>query len=256
MNLLVWIRLEYRAERRVFPTTALTSCPSTPPGGKPSERPVPSCKSPESTKRRSTSFSYGQGHASYHHARRLYPLTRAISFMCVTKDAKSPKSPLHTVPCYHPILPSPSPERRVAHSPVVRLRERRFLVPEQPAMAVGGVNDVHVAPDERPGRGRELGLRERAPLVFVRVTMFFAWARTGRERSKAEREQRRELHPSEPSTDESCASGVYRGETGRTGQRRQAWRRQRLSIISPLLPYATRGLTGWASGALHSVTVV
>lgn len=46
------------------------------PAGKPSERPVPSCKSPVSTRRRSTSFS------------------TAICCICVTKDAKSPKSPL------------------------------------------------------------------------------------------------------------------------------------------------------------------
>jgi hypothetical protein len=35
---------------------------------------------------------------------------------------------------------------------------------EQPAMCVGGVDDVHVGPDERPGGRRE---RRRRELAFV-----------------------------------------------------------------------------------------
>ena len=70
------------------------------------------------------------------------------------------------------------------HTPIVRLRERRLLVSEEPTMAVSGVYDVHIAPNERPGRDGQLRLRVRAPLVFVRVTVFFARTRAGRDCSK------------------------------------------------------------------------
>ena len=51
-------------------------------------------------------------------------------------------------------------------------------------MAVGGVDDVHIAPDKWSSRDGQLRLRVRAPLVFVRVTVFFARTRAGRECSK------------------------------------------------------------------------
>ena len=61
-------------------------------------------------------------------------------------------------------------------------------------MAVRGVNDIHVAPDERPaGRGQR-GLREsplRVVMVLVGVVVTAGAHRNGRE---GEREQRRELH--------------------------------------------------------------
>ena len=51
-------------------------------------------------------------------------------------------------------------------------------------MAVSGMDDVHITPNERPSRDGQLRLRVRAPLVFVRVTVFFARTRAGRECSK------------------------------------------------------------------------
>ena len=80
--------------------------------------------------------------------------------------------------------------------PVVGFRERRLLVPKQPAMAVGGVDDVHVAPDEWPaGRGEgRLGVSAFC-MVVVLVTVFnVVRARAGREGREGEREERGELH--------------------------------------------------------------
>ena len=51
-------------------------------------------------------------------------------------------------------------------------------------MAVSGMDDVHIAPNERPSRDGQLRLRVRAPLMFVRVTVFFARTRAGRECSE------------------------------------------------------------------------
>ena len=63
-------------------------------------------------------------------------------------------------------------------------------MPEEPAMTVGGVNDVHIAPDERPAWGREVGLGIRASfmLVRVRVIVFFAGAGARCERRQGERD--------------------------------------------------------------------
>ena len=57
-------------------------------------------------------------------------------------------------------------------------------------MTVGGVNDVHVAPDERPAWRCEVSLGIRAPfmLVRVRVIVFFAGAGARRKRRQGERE--------------------------------------------------------------------
>ena len=55
---------------------------------------------------------------------------------------------------------------------------------EKPAMAVSSMDDVYVAPNERPSRDGQLRLRVRAPLVFVRVTVFFTRTRAGRDCSK------------------------------------------------------------------------
>ena len=64
-------------------------------------------------------------------------------------------------------------------------------------MAVGGVDDVHVAPDEgAAGRG-ERGLGEgalRVVVVGVVVAVFVAGAGARREGGEGEGEQRRELH--------------------------------------------------------------
>ncbi len=70
---------------------------------------------------------------------------------------------------------------------------------EQPAMAIGGVDDVHVAPDEGPARRCELRLGVCAPFMDVRVrvivAVFLVGARAGRERGEREGEEGRELHP-------------------------------------------------------------
>ena len=63
-------------------------------------------------------------------------------------------------------------------------------MPEQPAMAVGGVDDVHVAPDEGFARGREgcagvfTSLVDVRVRVVVTVAVFFAGACTDRERGE------------------------------------------------------------------------
>ena len=66
-------------------------------------------------------------------------------------------------------------------------------------MAIRGVDDVHVAPDEGPAGRGELRLGVRAALVDVRVrvvvAVFLAGARAGRERGEGERKEGRELHP-------------------------------------------------------------
>ena len=61
-------------------------------------------------------------------------------------------------------------------------------------MAVRGVNDIHVTPDERPAGRGERGLRKsalRVVVVLVGVVVATGANRDGRE---GEREQRRELH--------------------------------------------------------------
>ena len=85
------------------------------------------------------------------------------------------------------------------NSPVVGLRERGLLVSKQPSVAVGGVYDVHVAPDERPSGRSQVRLRERAPFVSVRVrvAVFVLFAGTCAHCDHREREGQKglELHP-------------------------------------------------------------
>ena len=108
--------------------------------------------------------------------------TRASCFMCVTNDAKSPKSPLAKL---H--REQTRPWARLTTIPVVRLGLGKLLVAEQPAVAVGGGDDVHVSPLQRARRGREGHLGELA-LVHVRVALFAG----ARERGGAEREESEE----------------------------------------------------------------
>ena len=61
-------------------------------------------------------------------------------------------------------------------------------------MAVRGMDDVHVAPNERPSRDGQLCLGVRAPMMPMSMTVFFAWTRARGEGRKGEREQRRQLH--------------------------------------------------------------
>lgn len=61
--------------------------------------------------------------------------TSAIAFMCVTNDAKSPKSPLQNSECV-------PPEDDWMYVPVIRLRKRELLVTEEPSMTVRRVYDA------------------------------------------------------------------------------------------------------------------
>lgn len=101
--------------------------------------------------------------------------------MCETNDAKSPKSPLAEMGV------NLRAQSRLADVPVVRLRRGELLVAEQPAVAVSGVDDVHVPPLQRARRGREGHLGELA-LVHVRVALLPG----ARERRGAEREESKE----------------------------------------------------------------
>ena len=113
--------------------------------------------------------------------------------MCATNDAKSPKSPLRRV------SDADRAGQCARDAPVVWLGERRLLVAEQPAVAVGRVDDVHVAPLQRTRRRGERRLGElalvRVRVVVVRVAVILARAREGAggaEREQAE-QRRREL---------------------------------------------------------------
>ena len=59
---------------------------------------------------------------------------------------------------------------------------------KKPAMAVGGVDDIHVAPNERPSRHGQLCLRIRAPMMPMSMTVFSAWTRARGEGREGERE--------------------------------------------------------------------
>lgn len=125
--------------------------------------------------------------------------------MCVTNDAKSPKSPLHAARG----SAKPLHALQTRGAPVVRLGERRLLVAEQPAVAVRGVDDVHVAPLKRTRRWCKRRLRELA-LVDVRVVVVVVAARArGRGEQRDEAEERA-------------------GE--RHGRRRQRWREARAPV--------------------------
>lgn len=72
-----------------------------------------------------------------------------------TNDAKSPRSPLRAVAYVSdPPRAYRKSEQRV---PVVGLGPGRLLVSEKPAMAVRGVDDVEVAPLQRPSRWGQRG---------------------------------------------------------------------------------------------------
>ena len=61
---------------------------------------------------------------------------------------------------------------------------------KKPTVAVRRMDDVHIAPDERPAWRCEVSLGIRAPfmLVRVRVIVFFAGAGARRERRQGKRE--------------------------------------------------------------------
>ena len=88
--------------------------------------------------------------------------------MCVTNDEKSPNVPLHTDS--NQLLESRlSRQRYSVLSPVVRLRERRLGVSEQPPVSVGGMEDVDVSPLERTGGRSDSEIRNARPLLVRMV---------------------------------------------------------------------------------------
>ena len=69
------------------------------------------------------------------------------------------------------------PEQDCRNPPIVRFRERGFLVSKKPAMAIRCVNNVHVAPFQRSSRQCKRNLRVGARFVDMSMRMIFA--RTG-----------------------------------------------------------------------------
>ena len=55
-------------------------------------------------------------------------------------------------------------------------------------MAVGGMDEVYIAPNERPSRDGQLCLGVRAPMMSMSMIVFFAWTRARGEGREGERE--------------------------------------------------------------------
>ena len=164
------------------------------------QRSSPSCRSPESTSRRSTSFSCGRMLARLrvryawgdvyqsqllhvgHEGREIAEITAVNGPLASAPESESTRRNLLNIV--------------FARAPVVGLRRGRLLVAQQPSVAVRGMDDIHVAPDERPRRWSEGRLREGAPFVRVRVAVFVFFAGACADCNHREREgqQGRELH--------------------------------------------------------------
>ena len=118
-------------------------------------------------------------------------LTSAIAFIWVTNDAKSPKVPLRVFRYSVGVLIEVLGRR---HAPVVRFWERCLLVAKKPPMAVGGVDNVEVAPDQWTRRRRD-GDRDCYPRVVVYMPVGAVGAgRDGRKRPKESKDEAKREH--------------------------------------------------------------
>lgn len=173
---------------------------------------LPSCKSPESTSKRSTSFSYiinisvDQSNLLLQQPRRrdrkaANSDVRAQSASCALRTSRSHPSH-HCTPGQISHSRSPSTGRRCA--PKVRFGERRFLVTEEPSVCVRRVDHVEVTPYKRSGRRgkrrRRVGASRVYVVIAVPVSMTVLVVGT-RERDRCQRQDRQErgkLHTGSP----------------------------------------------------------